>query len=133
MRNTLILLALLSAGQLAPGLEAADKKEETLAEAKLKAARATYDASLKAFAEGKSDSEKVYLWSRRWMETLRDRAAKKADRVTAIEGHRDRMKELQKTVQARYRSGMLALADVLAVDFYIAEAELWRAQASAKS
>jgi outer membrane protein TolC len=131
MRNTLMLLALLAVGQLAPCLEAADQKGETLAAAKLKAARATYEAALKAFAGGKSDPEKVYLWSRRWMEARRDRAAKKADRVAAVEAHRDRMKELRKTAEARYRAGQLPLADVLGVDFYIAEAELWLAQAGA--
>jgi hypothetical protein len=57
------------------------------------------------------------------MEAQRDRAAKKADRAAAVGAHRDPMNELRKAALALYRAGLLHDADVLGVDFYIAEAE----------
>lgn len=103
-----------------------------LAKTKVAAAKTTYEVTVKAFAEGKADAEKVYLWSRRWMEAQRDVSGKQPDRVAAVEAHLERMKELRKTAEARYRIAQAPPADVLGADFSIAEAELWLAQVKAK-
>lgn len=101
-----------------------------LAATKRDTAKMTYEASLKALQVGRADAEPVYIWSRRWMEAQRDASAKKADRIAALEAHRDRMKALRKMTEQRYKAGQGSHADVLGVDFYIAEAELWLSEAN---
>ncbi|HJZ58680.1 MAG TPA: efflux RND transporter periplasmic adaptor subunit [Gemmataceae bacterium] len=114
---------------LAPPMAPADPE---LAKAKRETAGAAYKATFKAFQDGRADTEKVYLWSRRWMEAEQDAGEKKADRIAAVEAHLDRMKELRKLAEARYQAGQSTHADVLGVDFYLAEARLWLAQAKAE-
>jgi multidrug efflux pump subunit AcrA (membrane-fusion protein) len=125
--------------ELRPGMRAtvvmraatrADAAE--LAKTKVAAAKAAYGVTSKAFAEGKADAEKVYLWSRRWMETERDVSDKAPGRVAAVGSHLDRMKKLRKAAEARYQIGQAGQVDVLGADFYLAEAELWLARAEAK-
>ncbi len=67
-RRTRIVLGLVLLGGLMSRPLTAAEALPPLAEAKLKGARAAYEAALKAFHAGKCDPEKVYLWSRRWME-----------------------------------------------------------------
>lgn len=100
-----------------------------LMKTKVATAKVTFEVTVRAVSEGKADAEKVYLWSRRWMEARRDGSDKPADRAAAAEAHRDRMKELRKTAESQYNTGKTTPADVLAADFYVAEAELWLAQA----
>ena len=115
-------------GSAAP---AADARGDLVA-AKLKAARLVYEAMAKGLREGgeQVNADRLHLWSRRWMEAQRDASPKKADRIAALEAHRDRMKELRKTAEQRYKAGQSSHADVLAADFYIAEAELWLTEAN---
>jgi hypothetical protein len=104
------------------------------AKAKLEAARITYEALLEVHRQGQAgfDAEKVYLWSRRWMEAERDLSEKKADRAAAAEAHLDRMKDLRKLDVARYKAGQGTKAEALGADFYVAEAELWLARVKGK-
>jgi len=96
---------------------------------KVKTARAAHEATFEAFRSGKADADKVYLWSRRWMEAQRDQGGKKADPATAIKDHLARMKVLRRFALERYKAGQTTPADVLGADFYIAEAEVWLTQA----
>jgi hypothetical protein len=103
-----------------------------LMKAKVETARRGYEASVAALATGKADAEKVYLWSRRLLEAQQDSSDKKADRLAALEGHLGRMKDLRKIAEERYRQGAAIHADVVATDYYVAEAALWLAQAKTK-
>lgn len=105
---------------------------EDLTAAKLKAARLVYEAMVKELHEGRGqvDADRLYLWSRRWMEAQRDASPKKADQIAALEAHRDRMKDLRKMAEQRYKAGQGSHAEVLCVDFYLAEAELWLSKAN---
>jgi len=126
-RTLLAALVLLPAfGSAVPATAA----PENLAAAKLKAARMVYEAMVKQLHEGRVDAERPYLWSRRWMEAQRDASPKKADRIAALEAHRDRMKDLRKTAEQRYKAGQGSHAEVLSVDFYLAEAEVWLSEAN---
>jgi hypothetical protein len=75
--------------------------------------------------------EKAYQWSRRWLEAERQRSDKKADRITAAQAHLDRMKALQKRAERERQNGQASQADVLAIEYYCVEAEIWLAQAKA--
>jgi outer membrane protein TolC len=66
------------------------------------------------------------------LEAQQDSSDKKADRLAALEGHLGRMKDLRKITEERYTLGHAIQADVLAADYYIAEATLWLAQAKTK-
>jgi hypothetical protein len=103
-----------------------------LARAKLDAARQTYQAVMRDLPAARADAEKVYLWSRRVLEAQRDLSDKKAERIAALEDHLARMKELRKVALARYRAGHATHTEALAGEFYVAEAELWLAQAKTR-
>jgi hypothetical protein len=131
MSGRTFLAGLLLAGLLGASAPAASSTAD-LTEAKLQAARKTYDATIKAMQTGQTDAEKVYVWSRRVLEGERDRGAKKADHAAALEAHLGRMKELREMTTQRYRAGQLAYAEVLGTEFYVKEAELWVEQAGEK-
>jgi outer membrane protein TolC len=116
-------------GPPAFGAAKATPSRADLARAKLDAARHAYEANVRAYAAGQGDAEKVYLWSRRWMEAEREQAEKKGGREAALESHLKRMKDLREAAVKRYQAGQAPQADPLGAGFYVAEAELWLAQA----
>ncbi len=75
-------------------------------------------------------SVETYTWSIRWLNAEREMSDKKEERVTALAEHLQRMKELQKKVDALGR--ILTQSDVTAAAWYVAEAELWLAKEKAK-
>jgi hypothetical protein len=77
------------------------------------------------------DVERLYQWSRRWLEAERELADKKEERVAAAQAHLDRMKKLEEVVRGWHRKGLLPPADVPAVEFYRLDAERRLAQARA--
>ena len=103
-----------------------------LVQAKVKAAEAAYKAAAGDYQNGRSDAEKVYLWSRRLAEAQQELSGKKADQLAALEAHEQRLKGLRKTAEQRYRTGNAPHAEVLGAEFYNAEAALWLARAKAK-
>jgi hypothetical protein len=111
---------------------AAPAARRDLAQTKLATARKVFEATVRAFQTGQSDAEKVYLWSRRWLEAQRDLSDKKAAEVAALEAHRGRMKDLRKMAEQRYRAGKVPDAEALGAEFYVAEVELWLARAKAR-
>ena len=79
------------------------------------------------------EGENVYRWSRRWMESARAVANTKAERLAALQGHFERMKNLEGEVQdyAATRS-TIPVGQLAATRFFRAEAELWLAEEKAK-
>lgn len=123
----LALGLVLAVGVILPvALGAEPRTTLALAEAKVKAAQKAYEESVKAIRDGRSDAEKVYVWSRRWLEAQRD-ADKKADRTAGLKAHRDRMKDLRQTAEALYKLAKAPYAEVAGTEYYLAEAELWLA------
>ncbi len=75
------------------------------------------------------DPDQAYPWSRRWMEAEKEAAQTKAERVTAVEGHLERMKKWEKSVEADRRiGGVLSPGDLAAAEFYRLEAKAWLAK-----
>ena len=130
IRYTLLaaLVFLPAFGSAAPAAAA----REDLAAAKVEAAHKVYEAMVQELrtGRGQANADRLYLWSRRWMEAQRDVGPKKADRIAALEAHRDRMKDLRKTAEQRYKAGQCSHAEVLSVDFYLAEAEIWLSESN---
>jgi hypothetical protein len=95
-------------------------------EERLSAARNAYEvvwSKFKPFDLSKGDGEDVYRWSRRWMESERDMAKSKAERVAALQSHFERMKKLEQEVQM-YARGTIPIQQLAATQFYRAEAEV---------
>jgi hypothetical protein len=132
---TLIVVGLvLSAKSSATGEKSVDAKEP--AKECLDAARRAYEYAWNEFSPfdlSKGDGEKVYRWSRRWMEAERDMAANKAKRLAAFQSHLERMKILEKEVHdyGSLRS-TIPVQQMAATTFYRAEAETWLAEEKAK-
>jgi hypothetical protein len=107
---------------------------QKLTEERLSGARSAYEAvwaKFKPFDLSKGDGEDVYRWSRRWMEVEREMATSKATRVAALQGHFERMKKLEQEVQ-EYARGTIPLQQLVATQFYRAEAGLWLLAKTAK-
>jgi hypothetical protein len=105
-----------------------------LTKEQLSAARAAYELAweeFKPFDLSKGDGEKVYRWSRRWMEAERGLATTRAGRVAAYRGHFGRMKKLEEQVQA-YARGTIPIQQLAATQFYRAQAQAWLAEQKAR-
>jgi RND family efflux transporter MFP subunit len=115
-----------------PAKEGGDVKK--LTQARLEAARKTYEMLLQRYknATDRLDTEKMYQWSRRWMEAGRDLASKQDERVAAVQAHLDRMKDLERLATALSKAGQGLMSDVSAAEFYRTEAELWLAREKGK-
>jgi len=99
----------------------------------LRATRAAYQATWESFVSGNASAEQVYHASRRWMDAQKDEAITTADKVGAITAHRDRIRDLARADAERSKilpgGQSLALANAAQGTAFLAEAELWLAQA----
>lgn len=103
--------------------------DKALLKAKLDAARKTYELTWKNYREGLRGAEYLYWWSRRWMEAQRELAEGKAEQIAAVQGHAERMRELERVVQNLQRAKVGTLDEKTAAEFYRLEAEIWLQQA----
>jgi multidrug efflux pump subunit AcrA (membrane-fusion protein) len=112
--------------------EAADVK--ALAKARLDAAEKVYGALMKQWQAGlgRADIDQFYRWSLHWLDAQRDTNGGKEERLGALEGHFQRMMEVQRFVAELVKTGQSPAWQGPAADFYRTEAELWLAQEKQK-
>jgi hypothetical protein len=104
-----------------------------LAKAKLAAIRKVYEGHwVRTKHEGKLDPEFVYRWSVRWMEAQCEASTDKAGQVAAAQDHLDRMKKLERILQASVKTGETSQAEAAAGEFYRIEAEIALARAKGR-
>jgi hypothetical protein len=124
------------------------KELSAMTKARADAARQAYEIRWARFSENlrnsrfpnnprDADVESLYRWSRRWLES--ERVDKKADRIAAYQAHLNRIKDVancvNKAVEQEKADTQISAVrevvwiEVLATKFYLAEAELWLAQA----
>ncbi len=133
-RYPVLILALAAAPAVLFSPAQAGQGQKANAKARLQAARKVYEGYLSRYKIGPSqplDAEKLYQWSRRWLEAQQDLALKKADRVAAAEAHLARMRRLEQTMRDLARKEV-APYEVAGAEFYRLEAERWVAQAKGK-
>ena len=127
---------LLAAVSVAPVAQEPRRKENPglreLAEARYKAAGKQYDLIWQYYGQNRVGSIEVYVWSRLVLEARLAFRKSPADRIKALEDHRDRMKALQKLVAKIRRIGFGKSDDVGAAAYYVFEAEFWLAEAKAQ-
>jgi len=68
----------------------------------------------------------------RWLHAEPGWTSDAKNKMTALESHLQRMKELQLRTEKMYKSGLVSLLDATATEFYRAEAELWLAREQSK-
>ncbi len=102
---------------------------------RLDAARRTYELTMASIRDSqtKVDPERLYQWSRRWLDAQVSLATTDADRNAALAAHRDRMKDLSKLTAALIKSGLAPAADEAAAEYFELEAELLLAQGQRSS
>jgi hypothetical protein len=82
------------------------------------------DASTANFRVGRGTMEQIYEPSLRLMKVERELASTEAERIAAIETHRDRMKQLRAEAEALSKGGLAGQDVLLATQVYVAEADL---------
>jgi hypothetical protein len=102
-----------------------------LADIRTQAGTKAFDMAWLYYSENRVDSEKVYRWSRRLLESQRDSSVDKPGQVAACEAHLERIKKLETKIRRIRRIGFGDSLDVVEVDYYRKEADFWLAQAKA--
>ena len=126
----MVVLALLVVGTAAAVAAPPDVKvSPELLRVRLDSAKEAYDLAEALYRQGKGEPETIYRWSHRWLTAQQALAGTKAERTAAAEAHLDRMKRLEEVAKATVRVGMASPLDERAAKFYVAEAEVWLAQA----
>jgi hypothetical protein len=115
----------------AAGQTKEDREAKANAKARMQAAQTVYRGAVARWklgpGPGESSSgdfaEKLYRWSRRWMEAQTEASDRKADQSTAAEDHLARMRDLEKIAREQLKRKLIAAVDVAAVEFYRLQAE----------
>jgi hypothetical protein len=76
--------------------------------------------------------EHRYVWSMRWMEAQRDFDAGRGDRLSALEAHLQRMRDLEAQAEKLYKENVVSKFDLASTQFYVAEGEELVARERAK-
>jgi hypothetical protein len=126
MKNATLLSGLLLslAGMSSAAFPADDAQSN--AKARMDAARKVYKALLARSAIDPNVSsvvyDQLYRWSCRWMEAQVESGTNK-EKLSAVEGHVGRMRELDKMAQQLLNKKLIAPYEVSAIEFYRLDAE----------
>lgn len=112
------LVAVLSMSPGATGAPAHDQARESAAASAHAAFEAQYNA-------GTSQADVVYVWSVRWLEASK----KTKTTLAAAQAHLARMRTLKGQVKGKVAAGLATAGDDKAATYYVAEAEVWVADA----
>ena len=110
------------------------RSPEAFAERRYAAAREAYKRLRAAFVPGEGTSERMYLWSLRWLRAQRDLAEERGtpprERATMAE-HLERMAGFRNMLRSELPPGVAF--DLGALDFFVQEAEAWLADLPAEA
>jgi len=95
-------------------------------DARITAARRSFELARAANDAGSGTVEEVYVWSLRLLASEREAAPARA--VPAYNAHLQRMTVLQASAQARVAQGMATPLAASSCDYYVAEARVWVAR-----
>src|SRR4029453_16271632 len=104
---------------IAPRLLAQEADVKKLNQARVEAAKRAHDLSMRSLRAGNGGKpEEIHTWSVRWLKAQHDRDGKEADRLVAWKDHFQRMKDLEKHVEALVKAGIGSATDSAAAQFY---------------
>src|SRR6478672_11625508 len=95
MRRSFVLGLLASAVSTAPAPPAEPPNHSPLAEARYRAALKQFEEVWTYYRQSRTDSFQTYYWSRLVLDSQQDLSNAKADRITAMEAHLERMRRLE--------------------------------------
>jgi hypothetical protein len=126
-------LALIALGLVFTNAQGADPppappKVTILLKNKLEAAQKAFR---QAWENQGGDVEVAYRWSCRWLEAERALSEKTEDRLAALQSHLERVREIEQVTRRQFRERITSMFQVRASEFFVAEAEVWVAQAIA--
>ena len=130
-RRILCLGLLLTMFSVAPAPPEAPRKHSPRAEARYKAALKQYEEVWTYYRQSRTESFQTCYWSRLVLESQQDLCDTKAERIAALEAHRDRIARLEKLVLKVRKLGFGFSTDVGATTYYRLEAECWLEKAKA--
>jgi hypothetical protein len=104
-------------------------RKSSLAEARFHAAARQFEEVWTFYKQSRTDSFQTYYWSRLVLDSQRDLAQTKAERLAALQAHRDRMGKLETLVKRVRKLGFGFSTDVGATEYYRLEADRWIEQA----
>ena len=90
-------------------------------QARIDAAKKAYTLLETEIAAGIASREDLYTWSRHLYDAEHDAGVK-----TAGADHFARMKKLQAATAVAYKGAAVSARQMAAVDYYVAEAEVWK-------
>lgn len=100
---------------------AADKPDVERARAERNAAKKAFELHLAYYnTSGRTNfpAEKLYVWSRRWMQGEQRLTPDRTGRLAAAEAHLARMTQLERVVKLNFKAGLAISADVAAAEYY---------------
>jgi RNA polymerase sigma factor (sigma-70 family) len=106
-----------------PVLDTAHLKD--LAREKLDAAEMVWKARHSEFVAGRDSFETITQASQWLWESQRDLATGAAGRLKALEGHRDRLLEIEEISKVRYQGGRITIQDYQGIRYQRLEVDLW--------
>jgi hypothetical protein len=109
------------------GQQPAAKVPAKLLQTKLDLARKTFQEYWKS-QEFRS-AEVAYQWSCRWLDAQRQLSTNKTEQKAAADAHLTRMQDVQAKFDQLYQGKLVGLEQVYATAYFVAEAEIWVAQA----
>jgi RNA polymerase sigma factor (sigma-70 family) len=98
----------------------------------LDAARTERELRVQRFEMGVDPIDGLMEVSRRYVKTLRETNATKAEYIAAHEEYVALMKKIEDAAKARYEAGRIMAQDVAMIQYYHAEARLWLLEAKGK-
>jgi hypothetical protein len=108
-----------------------ERGRPALAEARYRAALRQFDEVWIYYRQSRTDSFQTYYWSSLVLDSQRELAATKPERVAALEAHLGRMRQLEALVKKVRKLGFGFSTDVGATEYYRLEAEDWLEKAKA--
>jgi hypothetical protein len=121
-----LIFGLVLAGlSFAPAPEEKAPARSALAEARYKAAAKQFEEVWAFYRQSRTESFPVYYWSRLILDSQRDLGDGPADRIAAVQGHRDRMLRLETLVKKVRKLGFGFSTDIGATAYYRLEADYW--------
>jgi hypothetical protein len=103
-----------------------------ISKVQLDAAKSAFAAEWKDFLAGRGNHEKSFVYSTAWLRAASALTTTKAERIAAYEAHLARMKQVQKPIATWYQAGRVPIRDLLAANFFLADAELQLSQTKTK-
>jgi enoyl-CoA hydratase/carnithine racemase len=110
----------------------ANKDTSKLLKTRLEAAKGEYDGRWKEFQEGRDQLQVIYECSLRLRKAELGIKPTKEETDRATAAHLERMKRIHEQVKSWHDAGRVATYDLWSTEFYIAEAEIWLAEAKVR-